>query len=327
MFPPRLRLVASGLRRNPNGWRGAEGNRDRSLWLRLRSFPAVLATRVRAPAARAIRVATRTAIIVAVACAATVVHASSAAAAPEFDGIVVEAQPVNVDTTTDSATVRFFPAPSGSFKGENGVLTKAVVLYTTSSAGALAHPYGANDFMAPFETTVPLQGSTSDYPFHRFQVEFVVFTTAAGGIRSGKAVPTKVLVSSKVSGYRVAAQSTTRQGDTALVVVHLEPSLATQAFSVFIMVVMWALALSAVAVVVRLLTRTRRFEGSFATFLAALLFAFPTVRNNLPGIPPVGVLFDYGAFFWAEALVALSLVALIIGWTTRELSGTVERPG
>jgi hypothetical protein len=94
---------------------------------------------------------------------------------------------------------------------------------------------------------------------------------------------------------------------------------------VFIMVVMWALALAAIAVVVNLVARRRRFEGAFTAFLAALLFAFPTVRNALPGIPPVGVLFDYAAFFWAEAIVALSLIALIIGWTSRALVGTGER--
>jgi hypothetical protein len=88
---------------------------------------------------------------------------------------------------------------------------------------------------------------------------------------------------------------------------------------------MWALALGAVSVAVNLVIRRRKFEGSFATLLAALLFAFPTVRNNLPGIPPVGVLFDYAAFFWAEALVALSLIALLTGWTLRALVGTTER--
>jgi hypothetical protein len=48
---------------------------------------------------------------------------------------------------------------------------------------------------------------------------------------------------------------------------------------------------------VRRLPSQRRFDGAFAGFLAVLLFAFPTVRNSLPGIPPVGVLFDYAAFF------------------------------
>jgi hypothetical protein len=108
------------------------------------------------------------------------------------------------------------------------------------------------------------------------------------------------------------------------VVLHVDPSWATVLFAVFIMVVMWALALCSLAVAVRLVARRRRVEGAFAGLLAVLLFAFPTVRNSLPGILPVGVLFDYAAFFWAEALVALALIALITGWTVRALVGTTE---
>ena len=118
-----------------------------------------------------------------------------------------------------------------------------------------------------------------------------------------------------------------REGEQPEVRLHVDPSWATVVFAVFIMFVMWALALGAVSVAVNLIRRRRKFEGSFATLLAALLFAFPTVRNNLPGIPPVGVLFDYAAFFWAEALVALSLIALLAGWTLRRLVGTGDPPG
>jgi hypothetical protein len=116
-----------------------------------------------------------------------------------------------------------------------------------------------------------------------------------------------------------------REGTILQVMLHVDPTWAAVVFPVFIMAVMWALALAAIAVVVNLVARRRRFEGAFTAFLAALLFAFPTVRNALPGIPPVGVLFDYAAFFWAEVIVALALIALIIGWTVRALVGTGER--
>ena len=108
-------------------------------------------------------------------------------------------------------------------------------------------------------------------------------------------------------------------------VLHVDPSWAAVLFAVFIMVVMWGLALGALAVAVSLVARRRRFEAGFTGFLAVLLFAFPTVRNSLPGIPPVGVLLDYAAFFWAEALVALALIVLIAGWTLRAPAGTAER--
>ena len=74
----------------------------------------------------------------------------------------------------------------------------------------------------------------------------------------------------------------------------------------------------------------RRFSSSAVgsskpppfAFLAALLFAFPTVRNNLPGNPPIGSLNDFLAFFWTEGIVALALVALLIAFCVRRLPGT-----
>jgi hypothetical protein len=277
--------------------------------------------------APAIRIAGRAAAIVfAAVFGAAAIHVPSATAAPSFDGIVLEARLITVNTTTASVTVRIDPTPGGRFaQPPLDLLTKDVVLYTSTVSGALAHSYRAGSFMDPFETTVPLDGHTSTYPFHHLKVEISALASTAGGVRSGKPVPLQLHVASNLAGYSVLTQSAIREGQLVDVVLHVDPSWAAVAFAVFIMVVMWALALAALAVAVTLLLRRRRFEGAFAGFLAVLLFAFPTVRNSLPGIPPVGVLFDYAAFFWAEALVALALIALITGWTARALVGTTER--
>ena len=53
------------------------------------------------------------------------------------------------------------------------------------------------------------------------------------------------------------------------------------------------------------------------SFLGALLFAFPAVRNAVPGSPPIGSFNDYLAFFWAEGLVAASLIAILFTWALR----------
>ena len=256
------------------------------------------------------------------------IHAGPGAAAPSLNGVGIEARLVKIDTTTESATLRIEPYPIGSFRvaPTAAILTRDVVLYTSTVNGSFGHSYRAGGFMDPFEATVPLEGDTSTYPFHHLRVEIGALASTAGGVRSGKQIPVRLHVSSRIAGYRVSPKSAVRQGQTVDLILRVDPSWPTVAFVVFIMAVMWALALAAVAVSVNLVTRRRRFEGSFATLLAALLFAFPTVRNTLPGIPPVGVLFDYAAFFWAEALVALSLITLIVGWTVRRLVGTVERP-
>jgi hypothetical protein len=258
--------------------------------------------------------------------AATAVWAGPAAAA-SFDGIAIEARVISVDTAKESATVRIDPTPTGNFtvSGNLSLLSKDVVLYTNTVNGSLAHNYRTGDFMDPFETTVPLDGDTSTYPFHHLKIEIDALATTRGGVRSGELVRLRMRISNNLAGYRISPHSVVREGTILQTMLHVDPSWAAVLFAVFIMVVMWALALAAIAVVVNLVARRRRFEGAFTAFLAALLFAFPTVRNALPGIPPVGVLFDYAAFFWAEAIVALALIALIIGWTSRALVGTGER--
>jgi integral membrane sensor domain MASE1 len=87
------------------------------------------------------------------------------------------------------------------------------------------------------------------------------------------------------------------------------------------MVVFWATALAALWLAMLLAERRRKFETASVAFLAALLFAFPTVRNNLPGNPPIGSLNDFLAFFWTEGIVALALVAILITYCLRLLPG------
>jgi hypothetical protein len=255
------------------------------------------------------------------------IGAGPAAAASSFNGIGIEARITSIDTSTESATIRIAPHPLGSFdvSPNANVLTRDVVLYTNTVDGSLAHSYRKGDLMDPFEATVPVEGDTSTYPFHHLKVGIAALARTGGGVRSGTPVQIQLRVTSSLAGYRVSPNPATAQGDLIQLNLHVDPSWATVLFAVFMMVVMWALALGAVAVVVNLLTRRRRFEGSFATLLAALLFAFPTVRNALPGIPPVGVLFDYAAFLWAEAIVAIALISLLAGWSVRALVGTGER--
>jgi hypothetical protein len=93
-------------------------------------------------------------------------------------------------------------------------------------------------------------------------------------------------------------------------------------WALFVDVLFWGTAVAALMLAVQLAEGHRRFEAGFTSFLAALLFAFPAVRNALPGSPPIGSLNDFLAFFWTEGIVALALVALLIAFCVRRLPGT-----
>ena len=45
-----------------------------------------------------------------------------------------------------------------------------------------------------------------------------------------------------------------------------------------------------------------------------MLFAFPLIRQTLPGNPGPGSLIDVVAYYWTEVIVAATLVVLLIRW-------------
>jgi hypothetical protein len=88
-------------------------------------------------------------------------------------------------------------------------------------------------------------------------------------------------------------------------------------FSVFIMVVMWALTIAVVFLTLSIILADRKIEMGQFSFLAALLFSFLALRGSQPAAPPIGSLSDFLAFFWAEVIIASCLVSIITTWLLR----------
>ena len=79
-----------------------------------------------------------------------------------------------------------------------------------------------------------------------------------------------------------------------------------------VVIVMWALGLCVLAGALHIVRRRLGLVWPALGWMAATLFALVGFRNAAPGLPPVGSLIDYCAFFWAEALIALSLVLVTV---------------
>jgi hypothetical protein len=233
------------------------------------------------------------------------------------DGIGVAARVVGVDPATDAMTVRLEFAPLGSFRTGEIVLNRAVNVFISTAKGRSLVRFPAGTVMSPTEATVALQdGELLDYPFDSYHTNLVIFAED----EHGDDVPVSEEVSTGFNGFRI----NTSRGDFRgfpYAKFHLRRATTTIFFAVFIMVVFWAVALSAFALAIMLVERRRKFEAGFTGFLAALLFALPTVRNNLPGSPPIGSLNDFLAFFWTEGICALALVIVVVTWVVRKLPG------
>jgi hypothetical protein len=91
----------------------------------------------------------------------------------------------------------------------------------------------------------------------------------------------------------------------------------TKFFSFFVMIMMWGLTIGVILLTLSVVLRGRKVELAMFSFTAALLFAFAAVRNAQPGTPPIGTYSDFISFFWAEVIIALCLILLVLTWVLR----------
>ena len=233
-------------------------------------------------------------------------------------GIGVVARVIGVDPSADAMTIRLEFAPLGPYARDDILLSRGVNVFISTAKGRSVIHFPAGSVMSPTEAVVSLTGGELlDYPFDSYKSALVVFA----GDERRRPVPVSMEVSTGFNGFRVNTTQSAYRGQ-AFPRFELRRATSTIFFAIFIMVIFWLTALAAFGLAVMLAERRRKFEAGFTGFLAALLFAFPTVRNNLPGSPPIGSLNDFLAFFWTEGIVALALILVLVTWLVRKLPGS-----
>jgi len=89
------------------------------------------------------------------------------------------------------------------------------------------------------------------------------------------------------------------------------------AVSIFVMVIMFVLAISVVGMVLHVSASPGEMNLLPLSLCVTLIFGLPALRNIQPGVPPVGILSDSMSFIWAEMMVAISAIALAWTWILR----------
>jgi Domain of unknown function (DUF4436) len=264
--------------------------------------------------------------------------------------VYITATIISVDTDDLAATVRLDFDPHGNLQNQNGqnlfTLTRAMTLTTT---GLLAQPLGSSstvassgipsytsgsssyvfargDYMQDLDVMLPLVGgtlgspspagqTTTRYPLDSYANTIPFSFQIRQGSGVGRAyVPSCVQLTSSVGGWSLHANAYDVNNAFDI---SLSRSAPVKFYSFFVMVLIWALAVGGVAMAVIMWMREQDEidTGAFA-YLAALLFAFPLMRQTLPGNPGPGSLVDVYAFYWTEVIVATTLVVLLGRWIT-----------
>jgi Domain of unknown function (DUF4436) len=245
----------------------------------------------------------------------------------DVSGRIVTADPIKGDVV-----VRLEFTPHGSLaSGDGGTLSRDLDLYVSSATGKNVHEFKKGKRMNPVEAVVEIyEGEPMDYPFDSHTAELSFFFepgAGKGGEATGaEAIPVAVELRGSVAGLRLDTEyAKENTPDHAVIEIGIQRASTAVFFSVFIMIAMWALVIGVLFLVFRVFAGHRKIEISMFSFLGALLFAFPALRNSQPGTPPIGTMSDFIAFFWAEVIIAFLLLAVVLRWIIRGPGGDAPK--
>lgn len=166
------------------------------------------------------------------------------------------------------------------------------------------------------DAVLSLEGEVRAYPFDSFSG---TVTASATDAATGSPLPVTggVLPINGLTGWSISVVD----GGTAEALadsVTMERSHTTQVTAVILATL--ALALAVIAVALTWSVAVGRKESNFgeATWLAATIFSVISVRNFMPGAPPIGAYLDALAIIPAILTLFLCMALLVVFWLVRK---------
>ncbi|MFD5421095.1 DUF4436 family protein [Streptomyces sp. NPDC127069] len=236
--------------------------------------------------------------------AADTVRTAGSGAADRVD---VEATVQRVDAAGRELVLRVRVVPRGALGEEDGTAPVADLGLQTSAATVGDLAFKAHERLTTRDVQVALSGgSIGDYPFDTYETDIEFRAVMNGG-----QVPVRLLFSNNDTLFSVTAEPLSPRQEAALGL-SVARSGSLLVFAVFMMLVMWALAASVIIGTWYLTTRGEGLVWPALAWMAATLFALSAFRNTAPGTPPIGCVLDWFAFLWAETVIALCLIAVVV---------------
>ncbi|MGR4878685.1 DUF4436 family protein [Streptomyces sp. LARHCF249] len=235
------------------------------------------------------------------------VHTIGSQAADRVD---VEANVQRVDAAARELALRVRVIARGTLGEEEGTAPVADLSLQTSAQTLGDLEFKAHERLTTRDVQVAItDGSISDYPFDTYETDIEFWAQL-----DGKQVPVRMLFSNNDTLFSISATPAPSEQETvgAGLGLGLARSSSLLVFVVFMMAVMWALAASVLIGSWYLTTRGEGLVWAALGWMAATLFALSAFRNNAPGTPPIGCVMDWFAFLWAETVIALCLIAVVI---------------
>ena len=215
-----------------------------------------------------------------------------------------------VDPANDDLVLRVLATPEGNLVRTDDTPSRSfVVKLGTADPPVLNYPARQPIAVQTVKASLENSGTFSDYPFDHYSGGLAFIAVAAD-----EPLPLVVRLRDIDPLFVTRAPSSVTEGHVVGFEIHISRTRGTLILVWFMMLMMWALALSVLGGAWVLVTRRMGMVWPAFGWMAATLFALVSVRNAAPGSPAIGSLIDYAAFFWAEGIIAASItVAAISG--------------
>ena len=251
----------------------------------------------------------------------------SAANADKDTNVVVTANLVSIDPVKGDMVMRLQFDYEGDLVDDQGMLANATTVFTNSTAGKADAHYKKGESIQPQDVTLSLQGESSQFPWDKYTATLDITVShekVVDGEKELVDVPVSVEMKAGLAGFRIEARELAQKGKkppvSPTIVLDVQRAQSAMGFSVFIMCLIGLLTLMAFLVGLVVVVGGRKVELAMLGWFGALLFAMVPLRNAMPGAPPIGCVADFMSFFWAEAIIAVVLVAVVITWVCRKPS-------
>ncbi|KAJ3105299.1 hypothetical protein HDU96_008612 [Phlyctochytrium bullatum] len=249
--------------------------------------------------------------------------------APCFKFTYVEISVVltSIDVASGSYKAKINPKFCGDFidpqrvvNGKNTIPGKTITVYVENKE--YVFPKGKSaasiEHISSFDSGSPL-----NYPFDKYISEnFWIGATFLNDTTNRTDTAEVALgLGSVLTGHTVSHRNVGTVDQAEPLVVSFDFTVGrarlTLVFSVFVMIVMWMLALLGFAFTSFLLAWGLKSEPPVIAYSVAMLFALPGVRNTQPGGPPIGCTSDLISFFWVMMIISLNVGLLILNFIYR----------
>ena len=223
----------------------------------------------------------------------------------------VDATALTFDPDVGELAMRLVLSPEGEIvQGDR--LTRPVTVVLNDLAGRDIRTYEVGSVIEPFTAMVPAKGSSARYPFDNYESTLRI-GASYGPPEASEPLPLDLSLTAALDEFATAADLESTD-NAASVDLDMSRRWASITWVVFFMFISWAIALGCAGIVWWVLIfHAQNPFWAYAMF-ASVLFALPSLRNGLPGSPRYGVLVDWAAFYWAIAIVAISLILSLAVW-------------